>query len=98
MDPLFSLNPELAWRVIDGEVVILRIKTTTYYSLDPVGSFIWRSMEQKPLPRSELIDLIVAEYDVSRETAAADLDELFADLVREELLLASPPSDRSEAA
>lgn len=87
MEPVYSLNPELAWRVIDGEVVILRIKTTTYYSLDEVGSFIWRTMEDAPRSRAELLDRLTTEYEVDRATAAADLDELFADLVREELVL-----------
>lgn len=85
--PLYSLNPDLAWRVIDGEVVILKIKTTTYYSLDPVGSFIWRGLENKTRNREEILDEVLAEFDTDRETASSDLDELFTDLTREELLL-----------
>jgi len=85
--PLYSLNPDLAWRVIDGEVVILKIKTTTYYSLDPVGSFIWRSLENKSRAREEILDDLLAEFETDRTTASTDLDELVADLTREELLL-----------
>lgn len=87
MEPRFSLNPDLAWRVIDGEVVILRIKTTTYYSLDSVGSFIWRAMESAPLSKPQIVERVTSEYDVPPETALADIDELFSDLVREELLM-----------
>lgn len=86
MASTYHLNPELAWRVIDGEVVILKIKTTTYYSLDPVGSFIWRAMEGAPKTRDQVLDAILEEFAVDRATAVADLDELFTDLVREELV------------
>ncbi len=85
----YSHNPDLAWRVIDGEVVILKIKTTTYYSLDPVGSFVWTRLQSGPRTRDEICDDVVGEFEVERATARADLDELFADLSREELVLES---------
>jgi hypothetical protein len=87
MDVRYRHNPDLAWRVIDDEVVILKIKTTTYYSLDSVGSFIWRRIEAGAKTRDEVAEALTGEFDVDRETAARDLEELFADLVREELLL-----------
>lgn len=83
----YSLNPDLAWRVIDGEVVILKIKTTTYYSLDPVGSFIWQGLNDKSRERDEILNDLLAEFEVDQETASKDLDELFTDLTREELVL-----------
>lgn len=87
--PLYRINPDLAWRTIDGEVVILKIKTTTYYSLDPVGSFIWSSLDAASRSREDLLQVILGEFEVDRETADRDLGELLEDLVREELLLAA---------
>jgi hypothetical protein len=87
MDVRYIHNPELAWRVIDDEVVILKIKTTTYYSLDPVGSFIWRKMEDGARSRSEIATAVETEFEVDGATAIGDIEELFADLVREDLLL-----------
>lgn len=86
MTSKFGLNSDLAWRVIDGEVVILKVKTTTYYSLDPVGSFIWSRMKEGPQTRQEMLGAVLAEFEVEQSQAAADLDELISDLVREELL------------
>jgi len=83
----YAINPDLAWRVIDDEVVILKIHTTTYYSLDPVGAFIWRRMEAAPKTRGELVAEVLARYAAEAATVEKDLDELLTDLVREELLL-----------
>lgn len=83
----YAINPELAWRVIDDEVVILKIRTTTYYSLDPVGAFIWRRMEEAPKTRAELVAEVLTRYETEAATAERDIDELLTDLVREELLL-----------
>lgn len=82
----YQVNPDLAWRTIDGEVVILKIKTTTYYSLDPVGSFLWTAMDGTPRTQEELVARVVTEYDVDPATAARDILELLADLEREELV------------
>lgn len=79
-------NPDISWRVIDGEIVILVIRTLTYYSLNEVGTFAWSKLAEKPLTREELLAAILAEFDVDRATAAADLDELLADLVKQDLV------------
>jgi hypothetical protein len=83
----YAINPSLAWRVIDEEIVILKISTTTYYSLDPVGAFIWRRMEGAPKTRRELVSDVLAHFEAESATVEKDLDELLTDLVREELLL-----------
>lgn len=82
-----TINPDLAWRIIDEEVVILKIKTTTYYSLNPVGSHLWKMLGEKPRSRQELLDALLTEFDVDSETAGKDIDELLTDLTGEELLL-----------
>jgi hypothetical protein len=90
----YAINPNLAWRVIDEEIVILKISTTTYYSLDPVGAFIWRRMEEAPKTRNELVTDVLEHFEAESATVEKDLDELLTDLVREDLLLkqaASPP-------
>lgn len=85
----YRINPDLAWRTIDGEVVILKIKSTTYYSLDTVGSVIWTSLDGVTLTRDALLEKVLAEFEVAPETAEKDLVELLDDLLREELLLAA---------
>lgn len=95
----FVQNPDVAWRVIDGEAVLLAIETTTYYSLDPVGTFLWKRFE-KGASRDEALAGLLAEYEIDETTGGKDLDELIGDLVSEKLLLevAQPPEGKSPSA
>ncbi len=93
----FIQNPDVAWRVIDGEAVLLAIETTTYYSLDPVGTFLWKRFENGAT-REEVLSGLLAEYEIDEATAAKDLDELIGDLVSEKLLLEESPASASATA
>lgn len=88
-DASYRINPDLAWRTIDGEVVILKVKSTTYYSLDAVGSFLWGCLDSGFGTRKVLVEKVVGEFEVDPATAERDLGELLEDLVREELVLAA---------
>lgn len=48
--------------------------------LNELSAFIIQKMENGPVTREDLADLVVAEYDVSKETVLKDLDELTAQL------------------
>jgi hypothetical protein len=54
--------------------------------LSEVAAFIFEQLQQ-PVSREDLLALVLAEFDVDRATAAADLDALLAQLRELELLL-----------
>lgn len=95
-DPRYIHNPEVAWRILpaaspeagagEEEAVLLSIETTTYYSLDPVGTHIWKEFA-RPTTRGEALARVVEAFEVDEPTAAKDLDELLSDLVSEKLLV-----------
>lgn len=58
--------------LLQGEVVILNVKSGKYYNLNPVGSRIWELIEQ-PATVLSIVDAITAEYEVERERCAADV-------------------------
>lgn len=68
-----------------GEVVILDIERGIYFGLERVGTLIWELL-QAPRPVSEIIERVVAEYDVERIAAEADVQALLADLARHGLI------------
>jgi hypothetical protein len=51
-----------------------------YFGLEGVGSTIWNAVHAAASLR-EVVDQVVLEYDVERDTAAADLLSLAAELV-----------------
>ena len=68
-----------------GEVVILDVEKGEYFGLANVGTLIW-TMLQAPHRVSEIVDRIVSEYDVRRDTAEEDLQALLADLAARGLI------------
>ena len=74
-----DLNSSLVRRAPDqiacdmgGEVVILDLKSGTYYGLDVVAARIWTLIEQ-PLSIVAIRQAIMAEYDVDALTCERDV-------------------------
>jgi hypothetical protein len=68
-----SKAPTTAWRVIEGEAVILAVDTKVLRGLNAVGSRVWELIDGR---RSvdEIVDTIVAEFQVEPGQARADVD------------------------
>lgn len=57
--------------------------------LNEVSAFIWQKLQQ-PVAREDLLDMILSEFEVDRDTASRDLDELLDKLARYDLLEEEP--------
>ena len=79
---------EVAWRDLDGEAVILDLKTDTYFSLDKIGTQIWKKMTEKS-GINDLVSLITSSYDVLAKEAEMDVKELISGLKKTGLILES---------
>lgn len=66
---------------LDGEAAILNIDSGIYFGLDPIGAKIWNSLK-KPCEISDLMKMILNEYDVDEEILKNDLFELVNDLMK----------------
>ena len=73
---------------VEGGVVILQMKNGVYYSLDPVGAFVWEHMKT-PITVEALCALVVSEYEVDGERAQQDLLALLQDLAKARLIRVS---------
>jgi Coenzyme PQQ synthesis protein D (PqqD) len=67
------------------ETAILNMKNSVYYGLDPVGTRIWNLIQQ-PITIQEILDVLLAEYDVEPERCQADLYELIEQLIDNQLV------------
>ena len=65
-------NSQTAWRVYDGEAVILLAEDSTLNTLNPVGTLIWEGADGKT-PASAIVRRICAEFDVDPAQAEDDL-------------------------
>jgi hypothetical protein len=70
-------NPELVWRLVDDELVIVRPSDGQIRVLNDVGSFVWRALDGRR-EVSDLAHLVCDEYQVSLREAVDDI-QLFLD-------------------
>ena len=54
-------------------------------TLNDVGAFFWRNLE-KGCTKEELLDSLLAEYEIDKETASSDIDEFVGKLKEAGLL------------
>ena len=69
---ILSRSPRTAWRVIEGEAVILSLDTKAFRGLNPVGSRVWELIDGRRNV-DEIVEAIAREFDVARERAAEDV-------------------------
>lgn len=67
-------------RQVDDEIVILNVKSGRYFGLNDVGATIWERLSDD-CSRADLVDAVLAAYEVDREQASLDVDELVDQLV-----------------
>ena len=72
-------NPNLIWRLVDGEAILLDTATGYHFSLDPLGTEIWQALQAR-----ESVDDIVAriarKYGTDEATVRADVTDFMNDL------------------
>ena len=64
---------------LDGEAVILSLKTGTYYGLDQVGARIW-DLIQEPRTIDSVLEVLLFEFDVDAGQCERDLRLLLGNL------------------
>jgi hypothetical protein len=74
---------------LDDDVVILGLRDSIYYGLSGAGARVWDLLRSERT-RDDIVAAIVAEYDVTAEAAAADIDALLAELHARGLIAIAP--------
>jgi hypothetical protein len=77
--PAYHRRGDLLWRELDGEVVLLDLRSSTYFTLNHTGTLLWQRLGE-PADASELIAALVEAYGVSDGEAAADVVTFLATL------------------
>lgn len=84
--------PEVLYQELEDETILLHLVSGEYFSLNEVGSAIWRGLHEG-LHHEQLIDGILSHFEVTRDTAAADLAEFLDHLERHGLALPDQQTD-----
>jgi coenzyme PQQ synthesis protein D (PqqD) len=83
---VIKLRDDVMWREVDGEIVVLDKRTWQYIGINQTGATLWTTVVGGA-SRDQLVDRLLDEFEVDRETAEQDVAS-FLETLRELQLLA----------
>ena len=85
MSELRLRETDLHWREIDGEVIALEARGSTYLAANGAGTVLWRALIDGST-RERLADELVRAYGIERAQAVEDADRFVDALIEQGLL------------
>lgn len=82
---MFRRNPDVAWRVYDGEAFMLS-SGNTLHVLNEAATHIWLYLEEKK-DEDDVVKMICENFDADEKTVRSDVQELLAELKTKELVI-----------
>lgn len=70
----------------DGTGVILDLQTKAYFTLNPTGVFVWKTLSAAPADVPEVARKLAGEFDVEAARAVGDVEDLLRRLGAEALV------------
>lgn len=84
LETIISRNNDIISTQMDSDTVMMSIENGKYYGLDPISGRIWELMEQ-PIKTGDMINILVAEYEVDQYDCERDLLVFLKELLSQEL-------------
>ena len=81
-------NEKTAYRIIDGEAVVVNLKESTFHTFNPVATFIWEQADGK-IKAGQIVEKICQEFEVDWDTAEKDCLEFLNELISKGLVVLS---------
>jgi coenzyme PQQ synthesis protein D (PqqD) len=81
-----TVSPDVVFRELDGEGVILNLGSGIYFGLDATGMRMWRLIEQHGR-LDAVLTALCEEYDAPREQLEHDLIQLASELSEKGLVV-----------
>lgn len=79
-------NPDVAWRIVDGEAAIVTPADGTLHLLNEVGTAVWEGTQQ-PVRLDKVVDRVLKEFEVKRAVAEKDVADFARELNEKKMLL-----------
>ena len=82
----YQQNPSVSCSELDDGAILLNLNTKYYYNLNETGLRIWQSLTESSNV-AEIVEKIVAEYEVERDRAIESVERILTDLKKERLVI-----------
>ena len=89
---MWKLSPDVVFRDLEGEAVILDLASGTYFGLNEVGTRVWRLVDEGR-DASQIVEIVASEYQADRATIARDVERLLDDLRSRRLIVTAAGTD-----
>jgi len=76
--------PKIVHETIDGETIILNLKSGNYYSLNGIAAEVWAFIE-KGASMNDIIEQLLTDYQGVKEDIASKVNTFLSELILEEL-------------
>ncbi len=87
-----TISPDVLLQELNGEAVLLDLKTERYYGLDDIGTRMWQLLDSNGQVEAACARLL-QEYEVDETTLKDDLAELIDKLAEAGLISVQPVGD-----
>jgi hypothetical protein len=89
-----TVAPDVLFRLVGDEGVLLNLNTTLYLGLNPVGARMWSALTSASSIQAAY-DALLGEYEVEPAQLRADLEEFIQRLLGQKLIVAGPAIEAS---
>ena len=89
LEDRFIRNNDIAWRVIDGEALVVSPKDSLIYPLNDSGTRIWELLDGKR-PVSDIASIICEEFEGDGKVIQNDVINFIEDLLKAGLVNGAP--------
>lgn len=86
LDSRVRIQDDVLFQELQGESVLLNLKTGMYFGLNPIGTRIWQLLQDEQ-SLDKIVGVLLEEYEVSQEQLQQDVLVLVGQLVKQELLV-----------
>jgi hypothetical protein len=86
-DQKFSIPEAVLFQEVSGETVLLDLDSESYFGLDEIGTRIWMLLNEGR-GQGGIVEALLEEYEVERDTLEADVAELLGNLLEAGLIKA----------
>jgi hypothetical protein len=82
----FIIPDNVTWKNFDSGIVLLKLNSGNYYTLNETSTLIWRGI-MDGITESEILTQILDEYDCGEDCARADMYEQISFFLEEGLIV-----------
>jgi uncharacterized membrane-anchored protein YitT (DUF2179 family) len=82
---VISIKDNFIYSESDNELFLMSLENNAYYGLDEIGKRVFEII-QKPINFSEIVQILMNEYEVDEETCKNDLESFLNSLYKANII------------